>query len=240
MSDHSWTSYCYGLRLPLSASCVSNISAILSSGDFSTLLNIVKTYHLCSGNPEQKYISLCKDKKEKIMSSSGNINAFLHTTGDYFESVRHVNCEVLVKENGQRCSVCHKYRNTLRAMYSRSLNVLTTSTPHRKANIRYLHTPQQKRRILSLKKRVAKVSAQNRRLSEKINKFMTSSTVKTDSGLESVLLATIDKHQGEIDSLRQTDFKKLFWEQQVRLNILFCYESQILDICYESQRKEWC
>jgi hypothetical protein len=132
-----------------------------------------------------------------------------------FETVRHVDSEVLVKEDGKTCAVCSKYRSTLRALHSKSAKTSTASTPIQ-TNIRYLGTPQQRRRILALKKKAKKVSMQNNRQFEKIKRLMKSSScVEADLGLQNVLLESIRNYQEEINSLSQSDFKRLFWEQQI-------------------------
>jgi hypothetical protein len=193
----------------------------------------MNNYQLCCGNPEEKFTFLCKNKKGKVTSSSGTSTAIIHMARNGFETVRHVDSEVLVKEDGKTCAVCSKYRSTLRALHSKSAKTSTASTPIQ-TNIRYLGTPQQRRRILALKKKAKKVSMQNNRQFEKIKRLMKSSScVEADLGLQNVLLESIRNYQEEINSLSQSDFKRLFWEQQVRVHECDFKFLIYIDICYE-------
>jgi hypothetical protein len=213
MNDHSWVFFLNGLCVPCSSPCLQEILVILSTESFTSLIQVVKSGHICPANPDEDFVKLCKQKKGTFYGVTHKAIASLHITEECLETVRHVQCELLVNERGKRCVVCAKYRNRLRAMYSRFSKLSNTSCFN--TNIRYLRTPQQKQRIIALRKRIKNSTAKNRRLCEKLQKITASSGVTTYTELQDDLLQVIEKNKENMNDLDQSDFRQILWEQQV-------------------------
>ena len=211
-ADHRWLAFVSGLCIPSSCDAVRNIPDLLTVQSFIDLVNKLESYNRCVGNPDSRFVSLCEHRKGKFLDKKKNVVSFLHESP---KTVRHVDCELIVKK-GSRCTVCCNYRSRLRAMcssFSKS-NCDLLNTNHR-----FLRTPQQKSRILSLRKKCKITKAQNRKLSDKLNKLISSSGVTTDKQLQEDLLLAIDKIEKDTEQLAQNGFQKMFWEQQVRFYV---------------------
>ena len=150
---------------------------------------------------------------EQKQAAKNDIVAFLHDVTE-MKTVRHSSCELLVAtDSGTKCAVCWKYRNDLRAMYSRSHQKHNLDSA--KANDCFLHTPQRRKCMITLRRKIRNLAAKNCRFRSKLDKITATSGVITDSQLESDMLSAIDQHQDYINELPRNDFRKVFWEQQV-------------------------
>ena len=105
--------------------------------DVSTLLHLVHSCHLCSGNSDEKFIAYISTKNGKIMNASGKyrlqwkkydakipLSYYENPTGTecvaYWDTlhstIRHTECEILItpEENGDHCcSRCKAYINAI-------------------------------------------------------------------------------------------------------------------------------
>ena len=211
--DHTWVAHINGLRIPSSSSVVCDIPEILSTDAFIKLLDWLKSYNVCTGNLDNHFVTLCEQKQGRFLSAKNDIVAFLHD-GTEMKTVRHSSCELLVAtDSGTKCAVCWKYHNDLRAMYSHSRQKHNLDSA--KANDRFLCTPQRRKRMITLRRKIRNLAAKNRRLRSKLDKITATSGVITDSQLESDMLSAIDQHQDYINELPKNDSCKVFWEQQV-------------------------
>ena len=162
-------------------------------------------------------LDLCEKRKGKFLTIKKDLVAFLHVFGRT-KTVRHVSCSLLVKEE-ERCNVCMKYRDQLRAMVSQSkLQSIVSS----RKNDQYLNTPQRKLRITGLRQKIRKIKAQNARLRKRIENVISHEGIGTDLPLEDDLKHMIDTHQTNKD-LAQNDFIRIFWKKQVNFFFTMFY-----------------
>lgn len=160
---------------------------------------------------------MCNEKKGKFQSVKNTTVAFLLDTTTQ-KTVRHVNCHLLViSDGGNRCVVCHQYRDRLRAIYSAHKRALSVSS---KTNFRYLHTPQRKVCVKSVTNEVRTAHASILRLKEKLAKVTSSQGVTIDEDLEKDIQSAIKSNNHHIEGLEKNSFKRIFWEQQVRDNYI--------------------
>ena len=209
---------------------VSTNNSILSSHSITASYTVLKGLMqgvsmatLCCGNFEAEFIEVAHLRKGKFLSPNNELVAVLDESMcisvdgiEYSATVRHVNCSVLLEEGQSVCLVCVEYRNTLRSIVSRTRRrrIVTSQLTH--ANIRYLcrmRTPYRSPYIRSLQKAIKTKNMQIKRLNTKVKKLMQSKVcVEIDSSLSSDIQKVIDDHK----VLEGDDFKRIFWEQQVR------------------------
>ena len=100
---------------------------VLPESDVLKLMSIVNELNTCVGNPELKFISLGKAKKNRrFLSVNKEVVAFLDSNAvvtvdgeTYLETVRCSKCYLLTTE--VRCPVCTSYCVSLNSQYHRSL-----------------------------------------------------------------------------------------------------------------------
>ena len=199
------------IYVPSSCSALSDVPLVVSSVDsFLALKNKLQTYKKCIGNPDDQFVSLCKERNGKFLSLKKEVVAFLDNTDAHVVTVRHSLCEQLVDESSSRCIVCQSYRANLRAMHSRGKKY--HGTVNAKTNDRFLQTPQRKARMQSLRSQIKSSDAKIRRLKDQLSK---ATSVATDPQLESDLQLAISTNKEQIEGLPIHDFRRIFWEQQV-------------------------
>jgi hypothetical protein len=209
-ADHTYVALVNGLPIKESCSLLDRFSLISTHELLIELFTVLHSSYTCIGNGESTFVSMCEKRKGKFMSVKRDVIAFVHEA-DAAKVVRHVSCELLVKEDNQRCSVCHTYRNRLRAMYSRfsKINPLSIKTNHR-----YLSTPQRTTCISNLKKKVRRMTTRNQRLTRLLNDVTSSNGITTDSQLEQDLATVLSSNMENMKLLPHHHFQRIFWEQQ--------------------------
>jgi hypothetical protein len=210
--NYAWIAYVSGIEVPSSCSLLQAIPEMLSIESFIQLVEVFKSSFICIGNPDDRFVELCEKKKGSFLSVKRSVVVFLHVTVGLGKTVLHVSCELLVNDSDTSCSVCHSYRNRLRAMHS-CFQKGSFGAPQ--TNFRYLNTPQRKSQLLSIRRKVR--TSQNKvfRLQERLNKI---TGVHTDEHLQNDVLLVIEKHQDQICKLETNDFQRVFWEQQVPMS----------------------
>ena len=132
-------------------------------------------------------------------------------------TVRHKSCELIVTSDGIRCKVCSKYRSVLRSIY---YNYIKSSRHDQnakpKANMRFLTTPKRSKHIKSLKLAIRRQKRQIKLLQKWLEEATVEHGVDTDELLTSDIDAVVQAYQNEVSALPETDFKRIFWEQQVK------------------------
>jgi hypothetical protein len=211
LADHTWVAFIDGLPVNDTCSALLHIPSVLTHDSFVELFTMLNCGHTCIGNGESKFVSMCEDKKGKFLSLKKEVVAFVHETGSS-KVVRHVSCELLVRQKNERCSLCKSYRVRLRAMHS---SYSRQKLSNNKTNHRYLTTPQRTTRILDLKKKVKNVMNRNRRLTKLLEDMTSSSGITTDSVLQEDVTRVLTANMNEINQLPQNDFRTIFWKQQV-------------------------
>ncbi|XP_023931482.1 uncharacterized protein LOC106172704 [Lingula anatina] len=128
-NDKTWKVTVLGKEISHSQ-LLSEIPPVLE--DVEQLFKIVLFYNKCPGNPDEKYIPICRQRSPsgnaKFENSMGDIIAseeqgFPIVSGNltFKRTIRHKNCTILVK--GTRCISCVNFRNNLKQLLHRSKKV---------------------------------------------------------------------------------------------------------------------
>jgi len=187
----------------------------ITQDNLMPLINKLHAAKICTGNYEAQFVQLARIRKCKFFSASGQLVARLEETicitvdgNNFSATIRHVNCAVLLID-ASICQVCYGYRNTLRALFSKSKRVTKTSVH---VPVCRLLTPQRRPYFMSLQKAIRNKNRQIQRLKIKVNKLIAAnSCVKVDDSLNADISNVIDKYE----EIEKDDFKRIFWEQKV-------------------------
>lgn len=225
----TWMVHVHGKMVnPAMCSVFSNIPSTLTYDAFKILVSIMMSSNVCAGNPDACFVEMAETRKGKFLSPNKELVCYLddycvNKDGKPYPcTIRHVKCELLVKD--ALCLVCHKYRSNLRAMYSsytKKKNVVTCS----KTNLRYLHSPQKRARMLRMKAVLLNKERQISRLREKLNDLTNEHGVEVTKELKDDFSGVIKDYDPEIKKLPAQHFKRVFWEQQVicSLSMIFSH-----------------
>ena len=182
------------------------------------LIYALNNAFMCPGNVDSKIIQLANDRKGSFLSPEGQLvatleNSIVLSVGSekYFATVRHKQCKILLL-SPTMCPVCQSYRNTLRAMASRTKRLSQHLALGLHCNVRYLRTPQRSAYIKSLQTAIRTKHRQLQRIKVKLNHLMASDAcITVDDDLTSDISKVIECTQ----VLQGDEFKRIFWEQQV-------------------------
>lgn len=179
---------------------------------------------VCPGHPDSHFVEFVMAKR-KFTSANGKVTAVLDSTSDvtlngdtFSNTVRVANCQMLVPSG--KCCACVSYRTSLRTMYNRWLKN-KKHTPTRRTNsssrvnIRWLNTPEKRKRIQSIQRRLVAAERQVEQLKEKIWNSVKSHGVIVDNQLSNDLSQIVSDHTSTIIAdFPKNSFQRLFWEQQ--------------------------
>jgi len=118
------------------------------------MLDVLEKATVCAGNPDEDYIALAERRGGTITNVNGLTTAYVDRNGKE-PTVRHQNCHLLTATD--KCSVCHQYRNTLRALKSKEkasdMHEKEQRTEHSShTNYRYLTKEESSERLENLQK----------------------------------------------------------------------------------------
>ena len=170
-SDLSWSLFVYDKQVvqPM-CSALRSFPTLMDSENLNLLLSAVENLKLCVGQPDPNYVSMVKAKKGKVSSSGGSVVAILDNIpvefsgNKYSSTIRTAKCEVLSKTD--KCSVCTRYRTSLRSMYQRWKKRTPAGPSSVYTNERYLNTPEKSAKIDKLRTRVRKAELTVRSLTK--------------------------------------------------------------------------
>ena len=231
--DLSWEVYVENYCIQANNNPVLNsYPSKITATKFIQLINAVHSGNVCVGNYNEQFIRLARSKKGHFYSVNGKLVAVLEESFcftvegiDRCGTVRHVKCEVLLVEDKTVCTVCIRYRNTLRALISKapqspqiSVSIYT--------NIRRLRTPQRPTHIASLRKAIRNKNRQLKRLRAKVQQVLEGDSIPLDDELSGDVQKVISQHK----VIEKDDFRRIFWEQQVLL-MHSCTEVNSLLMC---------
>ena len=141
----------------------------------------------------------------------------------YPRTIRTTACELLV--HGTKCVACKQYRSTLRSLHSRKLKLPKSDTTavSSHSNIRYLKTPERRKRMTSLKVAVdAKTVEVNRKMKEiellksKSRESTNRCRIYVSKEFEDDLIKIMEENNDQICQKYPSDsFYQLFWSQQL-------------------------
>ena len=131
-SDCTWNAYIGDKKVPDTCAVLARFrSSPLTDDKLTDVIKAIDSADLCPGNPDEKFISACKDKGGIVRGARGNgdVIASIHNSAvidhsgkQYQCTVRRVDCDMLCEKSSQyplHCRSCQSFRSTLHSMVSR-------------------------------------------------------------------------------------------------------------------------
>ena len=234
-SDRTWNAYVGDKKVPDTCTVLAKFrSSPLTEDKLTDVIKAIDSASLCPGNPDEKFVSVCKDKGGAVRGARGNGDIIAsidnstvvdHSGKAYQCTVRRVDCDVLCEKSSQyplRCQSCQAFRSTLRSMVSRRSNESDSHTSV-SSHTRYrdLTSGDKDERMKNLH-RALKVSNQKvKRLQAKVDKLITNEAVRLQ-GNDSADISHIVTELSPIveDTYALNSPQRIFWDQQKRYNSL--------------------
>ena len=212
--DNSWTLHVLGRKLDARQyDVLKEYFPFVDRNKVRNLLDVVARLHICPGHPDSHFVGMIKaaarGKGSTILDDYCDVSIDGQT---YNITVRHVNCNIVVG-GPTRCRTCAAYRSTMRALYSRYIKQGCNphqSSPSSHTNLRYLRTPERKKRFKSMKARAKAASRKASRL--RIRMEVNAGGVQLDEQLGQDMSAMMDECSGYVEPANS--FERLFWEEQ--------------------------
>ena len=162
---------------------------------------------------------IARQKKGTFLSIDGQVVAVLHelfcfvVNGELKSAtIRHINCDILLDKEKVTCPSCTSYRNTLRALVSKSTKPPSSPRLSSHANLRFLRTPQRRAHLAILQKAIRNKTRQLKRLRLRLKVLLENkASICVDKELTSDIERVIENHR----VMEKDEFKRIFWEQQV-------------------------
>lgn len=199
-------------------SALSSASLCICPGSVNAFLKLIDSLSICAGHPDSKFIELAQARKGSFTSAILDTYAPVNLKGEtYAQTVRTLSCEVLIPLPSVRCSVCLKYRNTLRYMCSRQKKKMeqsqSPSSSH--ANNRFLCTPQRNEKMKRLRERATLAETKTKQLTKMLDRLVKDS-ISVDDDLNSDLANIMDEQTEKVrQECPEDTFRRIFWEEQV-------------------------
>lgn len=229
--DLRWSVQVHGK--PVDSKCCaldSLANTVKTKHSLHRLVQLVDGLNICAGHPEQQFLDLADSRKGIFQSVKGSRVAFVDSYYPvqlnrqlYSRTVRTTACDLLV--HGVKCTACKEYRSTLRSLHSRKIRppMSDSTAVSSHSNIRYLRTPERKKRIAKLKAAVdSKTAEVNRKTREieclklRLNKATEQNGIHIEEQLENDLTKIMEEKTNEICQMYPSDsFQHLFWKQQL-------------------------
>ena len=232
-ADHTWNVYVGEKKVPDTCGVLARFQSPLTDEKLSDMIKAIDNADLCPGNPDEKFISVVKDKGEIIVRGArgtGDVIASIdnsvvrdHSGKQYQCTVRRVDCDLLCEKSSQyplRCKSCQSFRSTLRSMVSRQSNDRDSRTSA-SSHTRYCDlTPAEKDKRLKNLHQALKASNQKvKRLQAKIDKLIANEAVRLQDS-DSADISHIVTEVSPIveDAYPLNSPQRIFWDQQKHYN----------------------
>lgn len=227
-SDLSWTVSVHCNQIDKDkCSVFSGSPKKLSSSSLQALVSLLDKCNVCPGNPDKHFIEMALSKKGKFFAKDGSTvvarvddYSKVCLNGEmYDQTIRGTSCEVLAR--GNKCASCVAYRGTLRKMYHRWLKHKRLSPSRRQSttsriNVRWLSSPDKRKRYTKLRARLDSTAKENKRLRETIKSLTRSGGVELQSDLHSDFVTIMNEMTEKVHKDNpQGSFRRLFWDQQI-------------------------
>ena len=222
----SWVVYVNNHQISPNNDVLSPFPSMMSSNVLLSLVNSLHVSNVCSGNHDDSFISLARQKKGTFISVDGQVVAVLHELFSFMvngelksATIWHINCDMLLAKEKVTCPSCTSYRNTLRALVSKSTKSPSFPKLSSHANLRFLRTPQRRAHLAILQKAIRNKTCQLKRLRIRLKGLLENkASICVDEELSSDIKRVIENHR----VMEEDKFKRIFWEQQVAMH----FESQ--------------
>ena len=224
-SDLSWQLFVHGHKVNRSTCTPLRVfdGTMITVEKLNKMIRKISSMNVCAGHPEERFLDVCKFRKDQIKNHSGDVVAFrddcpvsLH--GELYSStIRSTNCELLV--NDIKCGTCKRYRSVLRSMHNRSLKQDSekNSCVSSHTNYRYLKTPERQRRMHQLKANLDQSRREMKTFKSKIQRLQVEHGINTDEQLETDLEKIMNESTNTVyESHPPGSFLRLFWDHQLQ------------------------
>ena len=188
-SDLTWKLFILNHEITTSCSILETFPSRLSEETFSKLLAKLDSASICMGQPDADFVCMVTAKKGMVVSRDGKI-ACTVDNNTYLKTVRTSDCEILCA--AEKCCACKNYRATLRSMYHRWNKKSRCSSDF--TNERYMNTPEKRRKMEKLKKRVHTAEQKVVKLKEKVHKLIDCNGEALDENLHSDMIAIMKEN----------------------------------------------
>jgi hypothetical protein len=219
--DLTWRLFVNGVLVEKSPS-ISLFPELLTLDVFKDLIDTVSKCNICIGNADNHYVEMCQEKKGKIYSANREVVAYVHegypvkhNGSTSFKTVRHKSCQLLVTQGSNRCIICEKYQVNLRSIFFQFTSRKSSIDLVPKSNLRYMCTPERKRKYVLLRNAIINQRRRFKRLHTKLESI--SQGVGLDEEVVRDLKPVVHDFQAHIDQYGDDDFRKIFWNHQVKL-----------------------
>ncbi len=227
--DLTWSLSIHGFLVDSSRCRVlSGIPEHMCPSSLEKLLKLLDKCNVCPGNPDDRFVEMVEAKKGQLMSKDGKtVTATVDSFSSVFcigkihaKTVRVSTCELLA--DGNRCTSCMSYRDSLRSMHHRWLKQKSLSPSKRqstrsKTNLRWLSTPEKCKRYSHLRTRLDAKAKVIKRLKEKVQVIMEKNRVALDPALNSDFKAIMSEMSSKVHAeCAEDSFKRVFWDQQLK------------------------
>ena len=224
-SDCQLSIYVHNHLVNQPCSAISSLPEKVSHDNFSDILKKIDSLGICAGQPDERFVQMGTERV--LRSCNGSVVATVDdyaavTVGEkvYTSTIRTTDCHLLVDMKcSPYCVSCSKYRNNLRAMYSRwsrhHQDQVTEISSH--TNTRYLNSLEKTEKLRKLKKRAVDAEQKVKSLQRRITELTTNEGESLDSSLHGDLLSIMTENTEDIrKKFPEGSFRRLFWEEQLK------------------------
>ena len=226
--DCTWKFYVGSCLIDVSKiPCLAHVSKIIDANGAISMFKMLQMYRVCPGNPDEKFVDMLEKSRTGSITLHGKAHSAIIDHGgvtkdgcSYSKTVRVLNCSMVIPITSPRCEACIKYRNTLRANFSKYAKatpepVSIQTSSH--TNLRYMSTQQRSVRLTTRRYAAAYQKRKLGILVKKLAGLIDGNGIQVDESLHSGLLDVMKNTPLEgNDALPEGSFKKLFWLQQLQ------------------------
>ena len=239
-SSRTWRVHIHGHQLdPSLVPTLVTVPSTLNGSSTSLLLQQLNQLKTCAGNPDVRFVTLAESRKNgRFLSSDKAVVAYLDSSAcvtvdgqEFPVTVRCSMCCLLTER--VRCSECARYRKVLISTYHRAIQDLPTKRSVKVnyrfeyfmfamnlctsifAYLRFLKTPE---RLMALRRSRQTIRNRDRRIlrmKKRLDELTLDSGVELEPEVQEEITGVIDTHGNTITGLPGSDFRKIFWDQQV-------------------------
>ena len=219
-------------KVPPTCSVLKKFSDDLSLDSIAKLLQQVNRSVLCPGNPEDKFVSIYKNKGGKVRGDRGrgSVVAYIDNTKvidsqgkSYCCSVRRTDCDIIC-DIPVRCKPCNSFRDSLRKTSHRQLqNVCVDDHTSAMSHTCYclLTSAEKDARLKNLHQSFSLSSQRNAALKVKINRLIQTQSLPLQENDASDITSVITDVTGLVEENFPTHTpQRIFWDQQMQYNRL--------------------
>ena len=189
--------------------------------NFRTFTSFLDSLFICPGNPDLRFVQLCRSRKGFLRDIKGSVLAALdsHSSfafkGEVFvHTVRRVDCSLLLTSSRRSCAACTSYRGALQMMSAVPLERKIVS---KYTSNRLLRTPQLREKVNALARERRTALQRIRRIEMKIRAASEADGIELGSDSHEDVQSLMTSLNDDImKGFPEGSFRRIFWEQQLK------------------------